>query len=639
MPAQTWAREPSEPAKGDAWEPVVWERGARLPMAHADPTAAELARFRPRRRLLALAVGLNLALSLIFIVAPWVHGRLRAREAQRRFAQFAACIWDGEPTKEPGLGLPAGERERFADRVLHAPAEWPGRCRPRLNVVDGPSIALLPRVKEAEHQVRKAIRLVDRELQSLERARASHVGRVPDRPHRAIGRLRAALAILMETVGNDLDQSPAIRFDPKSTKVLLPTRIPLAVSEGAQLLWRPSATGLEIAALGGNRISRVRVADGGVLQSAAGRPGNAQALVGDAAAPFLIRATPEDQCRRDERRCQLRTTGISEVGFATTSTPRPWWLAGHPALRASEGLVHRADRWWLVARADDALEVRAFEVSEAPTETPIASIWQRSLPGTRWSDDACFLSNEIVFTRASVSGAGGLEIVASTLPASLPHGSTTVGQDLGAEDSDEALPLRVLAEVAAESAWLTACSTGGPYLAAVDSRRTTIVHVPSARSLASIDHPVGAKAPLAVGDPVQVVCDASRADIFLRTVDGALLWVACTAEGCLPEVSIAPEIRHVAAALSGAVTLVAYAGDASHAQVQTRRIVSGELFGPVLPAACWTLESGFCGQPYLNMYGDRWLLGARDGSDLLLLESTDGGRSFTPMRGLRESPP
>lgn len=62
----------------------------------------------------------------------------------------------------------------------------------------------------------------------------------------------------------------------------------------------------------------------------------------------------------------------------------------------------------------------------------------------------------------------------------------------------------------------------------------------------------------------------------------------------------------------------------------------GERLGPpIFPAACWDDGTGFCGEPYLDARNGRILLGARDGGDLLVVESTDAGTTWREMSGLR----
>jgi hypothetical protein len=67
----------------------------------------------------------------------------------------------------------------------------------------------------------------------------------------------------------------------------------------------------------------------------------------------------------------------------------------------------------------------------------------------------------------------------------------------------------------------------------------------------------------------------------------------------------------------------------------TRLADDGTAIGrPLPPAACFD-EGGFCGQPILGAGGGRIVLAAREQADLLALETTDGGRTWITLRGLR----
>jgi hypothetical protein len=52
------------------------------------------------------------------------------------------------------------------------------------------------------------------------------------------------------------------------------------------------------------------------------------------------------------------------------------------------------------------------------------------------------------------------------------------------------------------------------------------------------------------------------------------------------------------------------------------------------PYACWDPPAGLCGRPTLAVLGSRVLLAAREGSDLLVLESSDQGKAFAPLESL-----
>jgi hypothetical protein len=72
-------------------------------------------------------------------------------------------------------------------------------------------------------------------------------------------------------------------------------------------------------------------------------------------------------------------------------------------------------------------------------------------------------------------------------------------------------------------------------------------------------------------------------------------------------------------------------------QLRVARLsASGQVRGPATtPAACWDPTGGMCGQPTLAADSGRLLLGARDGTDLLVLESDDGGTRWKPLSGLK----
>jgi hypothetical protein len=53
-----------------------------------------------------------------------------------------------------------------------------------------------------------------------------------------------------------------------------------------------------------------------------------------------------------------------------------------------------------------------------------------------------------------------------------------------------------------------------------------------------------------------------------------------------------------------------------------------------VPAVCWTDARGLCSTPTLASIGERVLLGAREGTDLRVLESADAGLTWAPMKGL-----
>jgi hypothetical protein len=54
-----------------------------------------------------------------------------------------------------------------------------------------------------------------------------------------------------------------------------------------------------------------------------------------------------------------------------------------------------------------------------------------------------------------------------------------------------------------------------------------------------------------------------------------------------------------------------------------------------VPAACWDDDTGLCGAPELAARNGRFVLVTREGTDLRVLESLDGGASWSALAGLR----
>jgi hypothetical protein len=118
-----------------------------------------------------------------------------------------------------------------------------------------------------------------------------------------------------------------------------------------------------------------------------------------------------------------------------------------------------------------------------------------------------------------------------------------------------------------------------------------------------------------------------------------LLLASCPAE--LAEAScqvtpLAASVRTFTALGRGERVVVAYAGDGEQAQVRVRSLALSAPSDAVeqVPAVCWSDFKGLCGAPMLARVGERLLLGAREGTDLRVLESADEGQSWLPLKGL-----
>jgi hypothetical protein len=139
-------------------------------------------------------------------------------------------------------------------------------------------------------------------------------------------------------------------------------------------------------------------------------------------------------------------------------------------------------------------------------------------------------------------------------------------------------------------------------------------------------------------DRVRVLCGDGGTQLVLVTGNGELLALRCDDARCAPG-SSTPIATHVVgfdAVRTATGTVVAY----SQAEEPQLRVVRLDAAGKPqaaahTPAACWDPAGGMCGKPTLAADSGRLLLCARDGSDLLVLESDDGGGRWKPMSGLK----
>ena len=133
-------------------------------------------------------------------------------------------------------------------------------------------------------------------------------------------------------------------------------------------------------------------------------------------------------------------------------------------------------------------------------------------------------------------------------------------------------------------------------------------------------------------DRVQRLCRNEGALAVVLTTESELLVVWCEdSEPSCRSLSVSKGVSSFAALSDPQGVLLAYAGDADAPQIFVRRLDlrRGALTPARIAAPCWASSRGLCGQPILERLGARVLLGARQGTDLLLLESGDEGATWT----------
>jgi hypothetical protein len=142
-------------------------------------------------------------------------------------------------------------------------------------------------------------------------------------------------------------------------------------------------------------------------------------------------------------------------------------------------------------------------------------------------------------------------------------------------------------------------------------------------------------------DRVHNLC-AAQGHLFALARDPRdnLLAIGCQADVACESRAVASGVRTFAAlSLDEQATLVAYAGSKNLAQLRLQTLgPNGERRAAErVPSACWAPSGGMCGTPVLGRVGSRILLGAREGTDLMVLESADRGVSWEPLRGLKQN--
>jgi hypothetical protein len=595
-----------------------------------DPLDEPSPSFRRGKRLWMGVLVLHAALAMGLAGGPWLRGRLRAAEARTRFAEFAACLWGGAVAPGAGLGLPEGEELRFADRVLHAPPEWPGACRdPLRRVAPSPAWMLFPDVKQAEAVVAEAVARADAALLDVEHARGqlahAHVSLTL---HRKVEHLLAALAHLASASGaGGVLTAPAVILTERGALVP-PTRVPLDVARDVLPRMGVRGDGLVAVAMDRRTLTRVRVGGGGMTLQRVRRPSLVQAVVhGPGGRPWAVWAMPEERCVREEGGCAGRATGVARLARGDARLTDPVWLAAHP-LGDPARAVHVVNEGgdlvvWMVARSlDGGAQVVRFELpsdgqaveKDAPLEPvglwPLAS---SSGSAFEWLDEA---------------------------PPRLLVASEQEGQvALSVWKSDAVTPLAWMPAAADEGTlWLQTClHQEGAWVVFGQGDASAAVHLPHEEE----EPPAPLTRPASLsqlgGRPSSLACDGARLHAIRLRPDGDGLVVAsCTASECQAPVAVDEPARHAAAVREGEVTVVAFAaGERDHVRVGVVT-EGGALEGPPrVVAPCFGSDGGMCGAPVLAARNGRVVLGARDGGDLLLVETVDGGRTWLPMRGLR----
>jgi hypothetical protein len=589
--------------------------------------------FRPNRKPLLITLLANLGMGLLLLGVPYWRGHSLAAAERRDFAAFARCLIGGEIAASPGLSLPRGERDHFAAKVMFAKPEWPLACRASLRkLAPAEAIFLWPSVKVAGADLRAAVGLVERELTALDARRKLGPSRIPERPLEAFKRLQAATVLYARAAGADIDiDNDAIRFDRAATGLATPARLPLMAGQSSTLQVWSSELALEALAVDGRGLSYLRVADGKVDRERVRRTSFLRGVLRAGDTPYVVWAMPDARCKEREDRCAGRPTGLAPYDRGGNKLAEPVWkLAGHPAGRLDRVMqLSELGRVDLIARAapDGALELLRFRV---PTAAAAGASEQQALaidPSERWpvrtepgSSSVTLLPGEPSAVLYAVETAEG--VVARLT--------------CGAEHNE---PLQLPA-ASGTGPWALGCTLGETqYLAYGSSSQLRIWRTDAVRGNQELAvHDVALLAPLHDDNPaldhVRMLCDAGHAHLLFTTDRQELEQISCDAQSCSPARSVANDVAGYSAVTDGDALVVAFAGILQAAVVRVLRLERADPARAIAPAACWEPLGGMCGTPTLVRDAQRLVLTAHDGTDLLALESTDHGRTFSTLSGL-----
>ena len=632
---------------------------------HAELLAVKA--FRPNVQPVVIAMIANVVLAAMCLGVPYYRGHVQAQASLQAFARFAGCLLNAEPGKTLGLGMPQGEEDHFAAQVMIAGKDWPARCRPLLQAIaPEEAIFLWPSVKTAGSDLRALVQLGTRELDALGRQRlAEHAGgRVPARPLLVLERLRAGLTLFARAAGaDDAIDSDAVRFT-RAPGLVPPARLPLMAGGSAALQVWAGQDGLRALAMDARGVSWLQVEDGKLDRHRLRRTSLVRAALRAEDRPLLVWAMSQQRCAEQADHCVRRATGVALVGDDDYVLPTPEWLGGQPAGRADRslrlGLGGRVD---LLARktVDGELEVRRFTLENAQLAAKPEPAEPAAQPAPAAEPNAASATpphapGERIELPIDVAPSDALLLPA--LPAAVAYTMTDVdGEHAWFWPYDPAGTPIELGVASGSGPWLSACETEGARYLAFGTRDHLALARVAADGAASLPLPETALnigAPIdgedAAHDRVRIACSPDRVQLFIASADAKLLTLRCehvahagdahngeqAASACSEPHELARDVSSFDVVQRGEQSLLAYAR-VTHPEITVLRLDANgrPLSLPIVPAACWDPTAGMCGKPTLVNDSGRLLLCARDGADLLAIESNDGGEHWLPMSGLK----
>lgn len=566
----------------------------------SDDADLEGSTYRPNVRPWLVAGVINVLVAAVLLGIPYVRGIQRAEEVPARWAAFAACFYDAEPADPPGLGLPAGERARYASLVLRGPSDWPERCQAPLAAIPAEeTLFLFPNIKNAEAQLRGSVGLMAEELRTLARMRASGDRHVPDRPARAMQGLRGALAELglsSGASGLDADRD-AVRL-PDEPGVPMASIVPLRVSEGGAWTIEVEDGDILAATLDSRSVVSVRVGARGVDQRVTRRPRLVSGILGHQHPPWALWTTSPSTCAEAVDRCEHRTTGIAAFLEDRQTLEPMMWLGAHPlgsptrSVRISGSSAHVVMPYGEGARVGEfALiepSVRALGEEREIPRLSATTYWD--VDATEDSALAWIEGDPVRLVDARAGHAGLLELApgATEVPFDPPPGRAP--------------------QVA----------TCGPWIALATDRRARLRTLDGA-----IVHDLELRAVPPGPSRLRVVCHDDRVEVW-TLADRTLSRAVCTTAGCFGPEAIAEDAASFDVTAHGAATLAVTTDDPEEGAVRVIRLADDGT-RTFVPSPCWSdPPDGLCGEPRIASDGSTLAVVTRQEEDLRIVVSEDG---------------
>lgn len=614
--------------------------------------------FRPNRKPLIVTVVANALMAALLLGIPYWRGRSQAHEIRRNFADLSRCLMGGEAAKEPGLSLPKGDREHFAGKVMLAGPEWPLQCKPALQrMAPEKAIFLWPSVKVADEDLRAAVELTTTELTNLDQRRKAGLSRVPERVLQALRRVQAATVLLARAGGADAEiDNDALVFT-KPSRLATPARLPLMASDEAALDLYSTGTALEALAIDGRGVSYLRVSDGKVDRERVKRTSFVRGMVRNGDEKYLVWAMPDARCGEREDQCAGRPMGLGPYEQGQQKLRDPIWkVGGHPVGRADRAVKFDGPRRVdMLAKASPqgGVALLRFEIPETP------SLLSEGTPRSQDPKERFEVSGPAESLDATmVSGAQPLAALVARTDAM--DASKLTASVVWA---DAKRPAVALPGVPGAHPWTAGCANAnGLVLAYGSDQQLRIVRVPVAAQEASVTTtPAPATKAAAVTAPavspvelmtqdvalpgaihgengrldrVRLICRDDVAQMFWITATLELWTSTCAADSCSAALRLAKSVSSLSVLPTPTGSVLALGNPADQVRIVRLDRKGNPEAAALAPAACFEPPSGMCGTPALVADDQRIILTARDRSDLLALESTDGAKTFTTLSGL-----